>query len=597
VTRRAALALLAAVGAAAPATVAAHGSAPASPVIVARPGVLTAERAATLTFLHDAPDVRFRCRLDGGRERTCTSPHRIEGLADGWHRFEVVARDERGRRGRPAVAVWAVDATPPPRPVITRKQNALAFTGARTTCSLDGAAAEACTSPAEYRDLDPGEHRFAVTAHDIAGNAATSELEWTVSLRPAVDTGAATGTRTTSATVSGTARDATYSFEYGTSTDYGSRTAAAPADGAATATLTGLRPDTTYHFRIVASTCGGCEAGTARGADATLRTAGITTYQNPVYGGLPDPMALEVDGTYYAYGTGERFPMARSSDFVHWTGIGPAMTARPKWVPQTGEWNPWAPSVLRRDGACPGTGSSECFVMYYTGLNNSLAPPVNCIGVAVATSPSGPFADTGILDTDPPSQDSSGRPIGCGDDNGHSNIDAAPFIDPATGSGYLYLSTGHEPSTAWRRTIGVMPLSEDRLHAAGPRTPLFSYSQPWEDIVVEAPWVTRHGDGYYLFYSGGVFTNDSYGLGYAYAQSPAGPFTKPADAQLMKTEQLVEGPGGGSLVEGPHGGDWLVYHGRAAAGSARTLRVDPLKWGSPPEVTVRGPSTTPRTLP
>ena len=77
------------------------------------------------------------------------------------------------------------------------------------------------------------------------------------------------------------------------------------------------------------------------------------------------------------------------------------------------------------------------------GAQRALATDANCIGVAISTSPAGPFTDTGILDTDPPSTDAAGRPIGCGDAAGYSNIDAAPFIDPADGKGYLYLSTGH----------------------------------------------------------------------------------------------------------------------------------------------------------
>jgi beta-xylosidase len=348
----------------------------------------------------------------------------------------------------------------------------------------------------------------------------------------------------------------------------------------------------------MASVCGGCAAGTAHGADTTVTTRAVTTYQNPVYGGLPDPMILSAGGESYAYGTGERFPMARSTDLVHWIATAPAMAARPAWVPRTGNWNPWAPSVLRRDGPCPGTSSSECFVMYYTGLNTTLEPDVNCIGVAVSVSPAGPFTDTGILNTDPPSVDSAGRPMGCGDDAGHSNIDAAPFVDPASGHAYLYLSTGHEPSTAWRRTISVIPLTADRLHAASPRVPLFSFTQPWEGDVVEGPWMVRRGESFFLFYSGGTFTNASYGLGYAYAPSPTGPFIK--DAQLLGTVPLVVGPGGASLVTGPHGGDWAVYHGRAVPDAARTMRIDPLVWddhATPSKVTVRGPSTRPEQRP
>lgn len=93
--------------------------------------------------------------------------------------------------------------------------------------------------------------------------------------------------------------------------------------------------------------------------------------------------------------------------------------------------------------------------------------------------------------------DCSGGLIGCGNAAGYSNIDAAPFVDPATGTGYLYLSTGHEASGAWHRTVSVIPLAADLLHAAGPREPLFSVTQPWEGNVVEGPSMVHHGAGYH----------------------------------------------------------------------------------------------------
>jgi beta-xylosidase len=311
-------------------------------------------------------------------------------------------------------------------------------------------------------------------------------------------------------------------------------------------------------------------------------------------------MGARTGADYYLYATGDFFPIARSDDLVHWTPAGSALTRRPVWVPQTGQWNPWAPSVIERDGPCPCTDSASCWIMFYTGLNETLDPDVNCIGVAVATTSAGPFHDTGILDTQPPSTDSSGRPIGCGDNAGHSNIDPAPFVDPVTGKGYLYLSTGRDASHEWRRTVSVIALSDDLLHAAGDRQPLFTMTEPWERDVVEGPWMVRHGDGYYLLYSGAGFLDASYAMGYALAPSPTGPFVKPAGNPILSSTSEVIGPGGGSAVVGPHGGDWLIYHARAVPGGARTLRIDPLVWYDaldPAGLTVRGPTTSPQPLP
>jgi hypothetical protein len=95
---------------------------------------------------------------------------------------------------------------------------------------------------------------------------------------PTATTGAASNATTSSATVSGTVNPAgqstTYSFQYGTTTAYGSQTSAQSAgadtaDHAVSATLTGLKPAKTYHYRVSATNA----SGTTVGADATFTTA------------------------------------------------------------------------------------------------------------------------------------------------------------------------------------------------------------------------------------------------------------------------------------------------------------------------------------
>jgi CSLREA domain-containing protein len=118
---------------------------------------------------------------------------------------------------------------------------------------------------------------------------------------PTVATGPASAISTSDATLSGTVNPngvpASYHFEFGPTTAYGSGTPAASAGGGATeqpvtAALTGLAPDTLYHFRLVASGPGGIGSG----ADAVFTTnavgvpglspptEGVTANLNPVSG-------------------------------------------------------------------------------------------------------------------------------------------------------------------------------------------------------------------------------------------------------------------------------------------------------------------------
>ena len=334
------------------------------------------------------------------------------------------------------------------------------------------------------------------------------------------------------------------------------------------------------------------------------------TYQNPVFAapGAPDPGVLDVGSAhsdYFVFSTGNRFPMLRSPDLVNWTPAGTALQARPSWAAPTGDWNPWAPSVIERDGPCPGSIGARCFVLFHVSLHGVLVPPTNCIGVAVSPQPEGPYRELGPLTFTGGGLDASGRPPGCGDDGGYSNIDPAPFVD-GDGRAYLYLSTGRrcaEPAPGaacpWDRTISVIPLAPDLLTASAPRLPLFdAESAGWEvgsfGPVVENPWPVKSGSTYVLLYSGGAYTG-RYGMGYATSSSPTGPFAKSATNPILAEAAGVLSPGGGMLATGPRGGSWLVYHGRRGSRSSpRELRIDRLRFAAESTVAVDGPTSAPQ---
>ena len=80
----------------------------------------------------------------------------------------------------PAVSITA---TPPAVTKDAFAQVSFGASGAaRFSCSLDGAAAQDCTSPHLVFPLDVGAHRLTVTAFDASGNAGTpATAQWTVS--------------------------------------------------------------------------------------------------------------------------------------------------------------------------------------------------------------------------------------------------------------------------------------------------------------------------------------------------------------------------------------------------------------------------------
>lgn len=102
---------------------------------------------------------------------------------------------------------------------------------------------------------------------------------------PGVDTTAASAVTTSTATLNGMVNSqnssTTVSFEYGTTTGYGSRVAASQSvvsgggQTAVNSALSGLSPNTTYHYRVNAVN----SVGTSYGADATF-TTGLSALQS-----------------------------------------------------------------------------------------------------------------------------------------------------------------------------------------------------------------------------------------------------------------------------------------------------------------------------
>lgn len=232
----------------------------------------------------------------------------------------------------------------------------------------------------------------------------------------------------------------------------------------------------------------------------------------------------------------------------------------------------WAPDVVERGGA---------YYVYYVGLNGS-----HCVAVATGKTPTGPFTTRDV--------------IGCGDAAGNGYIDPDPFID-RDGKSYLYISVDNPD-----HNISVIPLKSDLLHAAGPRKVLFGLSQPWEHgqnfSTVEGPFLIRHGNLYYLFYSGNDWSGN-YAMGYATSRSPLGPFTKCACNPVLHGTKNILGPGGGSIVQGPDNADWLVFHAwddggieGYQAGGVRNMLLEPITWHGTRAVVAR-PTNAPQRAP
>ena len=272
---------------------------------------------------------------------------------------------------------------------------------------------------------------------------------------------------------------------------------------------------------------------------------------------FPDPDVIDVGGTYYAYGTnsaGGNIQIIESNDLSHWKTVGDALPKPASWT-STGYI--WAPGVLRHRGQ---------FLLYYATVSGSGLGSKQCISVARARHPGGPFVDSSIA------------PLICQASLGGS-IDPAPYTD---GSGKLYLTWksnggGGHPSTIWAEALSRSGTTIAR-HSSP--TAILVPSQSWEASVVEGPFMWSSKGSYYLFYSGNNWNSGSYAIGVAVCRGPLGPCAKPLTGPFYASQPNLAGPGGASVFRDPRGNAWIAFHAWLpdAVGypNARLLFVRPL---------------------
>jgi beta-xylosidase len=298
-------------------------------------------------------------------------------------------------------------------------------------------------------------------------------------------------------------------------------------------------------------------------------------YKNPVWDGyFADPFVLKVGRNYYAYGTGPAspdgrvFPVLYSTDLIQWTPRGGALEP----IAQSANAQYWAPEVIEKEGR---------FYMYYSA-SLSGNDEDHRLRVAIADDPAGPFKDAGRV-----LFDSLGF-----------TIDASPFFDPASRRHFLYFATDYVGEHPTGTGLGVVPLTDDLLAIAGEPQVVTRATAPWQVYesnrnykgriweqwyCVEGPSVIFREGIYYCLYSGGAWRTPGYGVGFATAKHPLGPWRDDmaihGPTVLKGIEGKVIGPGHNSVVLGPDGKtDFIVYHAWDRAGTARKLCIDPLRW-------------------
>lgn len=295
----------------------------------------------------------------------------------------------------------------------------------------------------------------------------------------------------------------------------------------------------------------------------------------PAWGGyFADPFLLAVDGGFVAYGSSEPFSGSGASfralvspDLHDWRSGGTVLTIDPALGTDV-----WAPEVVEADGA---------WWMYFSA---GFGIADHHLRVARADSPLGPFVDQGV-DLTP--------------DESFA-IDPSPFLD-ADGTRYLYFARdvldAQRPGThlAVRRMRSMTELDPETVAVLEPNAlwqryeadrDMYGRRMDW--YTLEGATVVRRGDAYVLLFSGGSWEGPDYGVSYATAPSPLGPWRHAsAEVPLVLSRAITgqRGPGHCSVLRLADG-SWVIgYHAWDEAGTARRMHVRPLRWdGSRPAV-------------
>jgi arabinan endo-1,5-alpha-L-arabinosidase len=283
--------------------------------------------------------------------------------------------------------------------------------------------------------------------------------------------------------------------------------------------------------------------------------------------GTHDPALIEHEGVFYLWQTGRGLPGKTSTDLTRWSGAPAAFASNPAWIAQRvpGATDLWAPDVSFFGGR---------YHLYYSA--STFGSNRSCIGHATREAiDSGSWSDQG--------------PVVCSMTSDDWNaIDPNAIVD-ADGTAWLAFGS------FWS---GIKMV---RLDAEGATAVRSLASRPSSaGNAIEAPFLFRHGNFYYLFVSFDRCCNgasSTYNQRVGRSREVLGPYMDKAGTGLMQ--------GGGTLLVGGEGrwhgpghnavifsgdGAYNVFHAYDGDNGGRSvLRVAELAWDADGWPTSAGP--------
>jgi arabinan endo-1,5-alpha-L-arabinosidase len=278
---------------------------------------------------------------------------------------------------------------------------------------------------------------------------------------------------------------------------------------------------------------------------------------------------------YWVFYTGRGVPSYHSKDLVNWER-GPAVfKTAPEWiagiVPGNRNMSYWAPDVMK---------VGDRYLLFYSV--SSFGKMTSAIGLATnptldPNDPAYQWKDEGIV-------------VRTQDGDNHNAIDPSVFRDS---DGSLWLTYGSYWSGI--KLIQLDPQTGKRL---APDSKLFALA--YNDSI-EASYLCRHADYYYLFVNWGTCCQgpkSTYNIRIGRSKTVTGPYLDKAGVDLMQrggsvflttTNGPLIGPGHSGTLSA-EGKNWFTsdFEGDLRMNGRATLAIMPLRWNADgwPEATV-----------
>ena len=294
-----------------------------------------------------------------------------------------------------------------------------------------------------------------------------------------------------------------------------------------------------------------------------------------------DPAIIKEGDTYYVFSTGQGIPIRRSRDLVRWESVGQVFDSLPSWataaVPGVRN-SPWAPDISFFNGK---------YHLYYS--LSTFGKNTSALGLATNTT----------LDPGRPGYRwvDQGKVIQSIPENQWNAIDPNVVIDH---NGDAWLNWGSFWGGIKMRKLDLATGMPSRTDST-----LYALAARPVERSIEAPFLVRRGEYYYLFVSYDFCCRgleSSYRVVVGRSKDVTGPYVDRYNVPMIlggSTPVLsgagqVRGPGHNAiLIEGDE--YYLVHHyyDTEAQGRPR-MQIRPLTWGRDGWPHPGDPITTPR---